>query len=795
MLRSWRSATRTPSSMENPTPRHAGSGGAVSPPDELLRALCSACPDAILLADREGRIRFAAGAAAKLFGYSPEELLGQPVELLVPERLRGSHQELREQYWQSPQPRPMQSGLELYARRKDGSEIPVDILLAPLESGPELLVLAIVRDLGEQRRLESALLDTAERYALVLTGMGQVVYSRRPAPGAPLSGEAEFISQQVTDLVGCPPEDFARDPGLWYALLHPEDRPVVEAATQELVNSGRPGLQEYRLRHRDTGEYRWVEDWTVPQLDDAGAVVRLFGVVRDVTVRAAAARALRESEARYRTLFEQSRSAIIVATWEGRILDFNSAALQLLGCSARDMETLAARDLFADPDDAEWIPRAILAEESVQDLEVQLQRRDGTARDCLLSATVWKADTGEVLGYEIIAHDITERKRLEREFRQAQKMEAVGRLAGGIAHDFNNLLTVIRGRADLLLAELPGEDPGRPDVDEIAQAADRAASLTQQLLAFSRKQVMQPRLLDLNAVVSNLQRMLRRLIGEDIEIATDLDPTLGKLRADPGQMEQVLMNLVVNARDAMPRGGTLSIGTRSVEVEERQARAHAGAHPGRHALLWVGDTGVGMDRDTLSRIFEPFFTTKEKAQGTGLGLSTVYGIVSQSGGWIDVQSEPGRGTRFDIYLPLAGDAAAEAPRGGPPAAEPGGGGETVLLVEDEDAVRSLARRVLERRGYTILEARTGAQALDLARQYNGAIHLLLTDIMLPQMSGHELAGQVAEVRPGLKTLYMSGYGTVDATALPVIEAGRDFVEKPFTPATLARKVREALGPE
>ena len=387
--------------------------------------------------------------------------------------------------------------------------------------------------------------------------------------------------------------------------------------------------------------------------------------------------------------------------------------------------------------------------------------------------------------------DITERKALEMQLLQAQKMEAVGLLAGGVAHDFNNVLTAIGGYAELVREDLPGEDARRHDVEEILRATERAATLTRQLLAFSRRQVLAPRVLDLNGVVAGVDNMLRRLIGADVELRTALGPVLGAVRADPGQLEQVIMNLVVNARDAMPRGGKLTIETANAELDESYALEHPSVVAGPYVMLAVSDSGVGMDAATQARIFEPFFTTKEKGKGTGLGLATVYGIVKQSGGNIWLYSEPGRGTTFKIYLPRVDQppeqpAAAPAPRAAPR------GSETVLLVEDDEAVRALARKMLAAHGYTVLAAASGAEALKLAADHTGPIHLLVTDVVLPGMSGRELAARFQSVRPALKVLYTSGYTDEAIVHHGVLDPGIAFLQKPFTSGALARKVRETL---
>jgi nitrogen-specific signal transduction histidine kinase len=389
--------------------------------------------------------------------------------------------------------------------------------------------------------------------------------------------------------------------------------------------------------------------------------------------------------------------------------------------------------------------------------------------------------------------DITERRKLEEQLQQSQKIEAIGRLAGGIAHDFNNLLTAIRGYSDLLLLRIDSSSPLRRDVEEIQKAGERAASLTRQLLAFSRKQVLQPKVLDLNAVVAGMDGMVRRLIGEDIDLVTVLKPGLWNVQADPGQVEQVIMNLVVNSRDAMPQGGKVTIETSNEELDDRYVRRHAVVKPGEYVRLSISDTGLGMDEVTKSRLFEPFYTTKEKGKGTGLGLSTVYGIVKQSGGYIWVYSETGKGAAFKVYFPRFRGATAEARREGT-SGSAFYGRETVLVVEDEEVVRALVRGILEGNGYTVLTASDGVEAQKVGRSHKTPIHLIVTDVVMPKMGGREAAETLAQHLPGVKVLYMSGYTNDAIVRHGMIESGIPFLEKPFTPDALLRKVHQLLGP-
>lgn len=391
-----------------------------------------------------------------------------------------------------------------------------------------------------------------------------------------------------------------------------------------------------------------------------------------------------------------------------------------------------------------------------------------------------------------LEREVSERKMAEEQLRQAQKMEAVGKLAGGVAHDFNNLLTAINGHSDLAMRRLKQDDPLYDKLEKIKKAGERAATLTHQLLAFSRKQILQPKVLDLNQVVFEMNKMLQPLIGEDIDLLTKLKPDLGMVKADPGQLEQVLMNLSVNARDAMPKGGKLTIETANVYLDEDYAGRHLSITPGWYVMLAVSDTGSGMDAQTQERIFDPFFTTKEVGKGTGLGLSTVYGIVKQSGGSIWVYSELGRGTTFKVYLPCV-NRCAEEPVSSTDSNKLSEGNETVLLVEDEEMVREMAKEILEESGYRVLEAKHGHEALLIAGQYRGPIHLMLSDVVMPQMSGRELAEQFISLRKDMKVLYMSGYTDDAIVHHGVLDEGTSFIEKPFTPNALARKIRETLN--
>jgi two-component system, cell cycle sensor histidine kinase and response regulator CckA len=502
--------------------------------------------------------------------------------------------------------------------------------------------------------------------------------------------------------------------------------------------------------------------------------------------------AVRASDERFRALVENSSDAILLIDAQARVVYMAPSSTRHLGWTQDQLVGKSIFD-FVHSEDID-MATAKLADvlhhpgASVT-AEVRFHHADGSWRT-MEGVGVNRLDDASVRAIVVNARDITERRRLEDQLRHSQKMEAVGQLAGGVAHDFNNLLTAILGYCNLLLDEMPTDAPQRPDLEEIRSAGERAAALTRQLLAFSRRQMLQPRTLDLNDLVRQLGKLLRRMIGEDIELVTQLASDLLPVRVDPASIEQALISLAANARDAMPTGGRLTIETSNVELGDGFTEEHAVVVPGAYVRLSIVDTGRGMDAATVARVFEPFFTTKEQGKGSGLGLATVYGIVKQSGGYIWVNSEAGRGTMFKMYFPPAqSEVAAAAGDGRKDDARRGW--ETVLLVEDEDAVRALAREVLRRHGYAVLEARHGVDALRIAERHTDDIHLMITDVVMPHMSGRDLAQRLSVVRPHMKVLFMSGY-TDHAVVHRDLTPGTAFLEKPFTPDIFARKVRHVL---
>ena len=525
-----------------------------------------------------------------------------------------------------------------------------------------------------------------------------------------------------------------------------------------------------------------------------GNLRRLIPVIRRELRDAEERRARRESEASYRTLVQKAPLGIYRSTPAGRFLSANTALVRILGYDSPD-DLLAldmATDVYADAEERRrLIEQDTYTDQVYDELEATWKKKDGTRIRVQLSVRAHRSPESQVEYYEAFVRDITAQRQLEAQLAQSQKMEAIGRLAGGVAHDFNNLLTVILSYSELVLEDLPGDSQQRDDIDQIRKAANGAGELTRQLLAFSRQQVLEPKVIDVNAAITSIERLLGRVLREDIKLQCTLATDVGTVRVDPGQLGQVIMNLAVNARDAMPKGGLLTIETGNVDLDEDYLRAHAMAKPGQYVMVAVTDTGMGMDAATQARIFEPFFTTKEIGKGTGLGLATVQGIVQQSGGFIWVYSEPGHGTCFKVYLPRVDEpvstlgSESDATRGT----------ETIMVVEDMAAVRAVTREMLERYGYTVVEAADGQAAQRIADGFEGRIHLVLTDVVMPHVGGRDLAEVLGKVRPETKVLFMSGYTDDAVVRHGILQDGIPYLQKPFTPKSLARKVREVLDRE
>jgi two-component system cell cycle sensor histidine kinase/response regulator CckA len=750
--------------------------------DAVFRSLLEAAPDAMVSMDRNGVIALVNAQAERLFGYRRAELIGRPIEALVPDGAAGVDPALRQSYFTDPVPRLMGAGRQLTGRRKDGSEFPAEISLSAIQTQDGTLVSAAIRD-GTERWQAAIVASSSD--AMIGRGLdGKITSWNAGAERMYGYTAGEAIGNSLSEMF---PADNTREMGdLWRRVRR-----------GELVSH----FETQRIRK--DGE-RIDESVTMsPIYDAAGAVVGTSAVARDITDSKRAVEALRAVEARKSAILESALDCLITMDHEGLVVEFNPAAERVFGYPRHQVVGQPMHELIIPPAqrDAHRSGLARYLETGEGPLlgklvELTAVRADGSELPVELSIT-----RVEMLGPPLFtAHlrDITDRKRIESErqalgerLRQSERLESLGQLAGGVAHDFNNLLGVILNYATFV-AERTGDDPAaHADVEQIRAAAERGARLTRQLLIVGRRDAIQPAVLDLNAIVADIRDLLSRSIGEHVHLDVRSAEQLPTIRVDRGQIEQVLLNLAVNARDAMPGGGRLTIATQVAELDDDFIRLHPGARAGRHVELSVSDTGMGIAPDVADHIFEPFFTTKPKGQGTGLGLATVYGIVTEAGGSLSVYSEVGMGTTFRVLLP-----AAEAPA--PRAAAPGanrveGHGETILVVEDEPAMMEVTARILRRSGFVVIEATTGSDAIALVTQ--GDVDLLLTDSVMPQMSGRELAYRVRQLRPDLPVLFMSGYHEGVVGAQQLVGEGDPLIQKPFNAQALLERVAEVmLGP-
>jgi two-component system cell cycle sensor histidine kinase/response regulator CckA len=634
--------------------------------EDRLPKILNSMLDCFIAVDASGRIVEFNEASERTFGFSRGEVIGKSlVDNVIPPALRGRHQAGFARYLATGHSTIIGQRVELTGLRRDGSEIPIELTVNPLEGEEELMFTASIRELTELKRMEEQSRDAEARYKTLVERLPAITYIADF--GETDSGPAQYVSPQITSILGFTQEEWLADEYLWTKQLHPEDRERAKADEARSRTSTEPFVSEYRLLARD-GRTVWIRDEAVPVGGGPGSPRFFHGVM----------------------------------------------------------------------------------------------------------------------------FDVTERKQLEQQLQTAQKMEALGRLAGGVAHDFNNLISVIINYASFLLEDLPEGDPRGEDVLEIRQAGERAARLVRQLLTFSRREVVSAEVMDLNGIVRGTEKLLSRVIGEDVSVELELDDDLNAVKVDPGQIEQVLVNLAVNARDAMPEGGRLRIETRNAFVDEAESQRFESLAPGSYASLTVSDTGTGMSEEVRTHLFEPFYTTKREVGGSGLGLATVYGIVARAGGHIDVDSEPGMGATFTILIPATRELAVAKPIM-PVASPTDAWGETILVAEDEPAVRRVVTRILSEHGYKVLPATSGIEALGLSSSHSGAIDLLLTDVVMPHMSGKELSERIAASGPRLKTVYMSGYTDQIIARRGVLEEGEAFLQKPFGRDELVRTVREVLG--
>jgi len=745
------------------------------------RLLVEASADVVYITAPDA-IVYVSPAVKNVLGYAPEELVGQSTWPFLHHEDRAAVARAQAEILRCP---GAKARARFRVRHKSGAYRTVQATATNLLEEPAIAGIVVnVHDVTERDEALAALED-----AQAVAHVGSWTWAP-PTPAGRLVASRETLRIFGFDT------DERSTLAEFLAFIHPEDRARAEEVLGRAVSE--PGTHEAELRiRRADGSVRWVHARVMAERDEVGRPLRVIGTTLDITER----RRAEDARARLAAIVASSNDAIFSRTLDGKIVSWNRGAERLFGWAEHEIVGQSA-SILAPPSEhgemTESLSR-VAAGEPVECENITRLRRDGTSVAVDVRLSPIRDANGQVVGVASIVHDVTQRRRAEaaektlreteQQLRQAQKLESIGQLAGGVAHDFNNILSVILGYTSLLVEDVPPNDPIHADIEEIHAAGLRATDLTRQLLAFSRNQVLQPKVLDLGVVVLRMEKMLGRLLGEHIDLALVPGADTGLVRADPGQIEQVLLNLAVNARDAMPAGGRLTIATNAVRVGPLEAGAW-GIAPGRYVSLTVTDTGHGMDEATAARVFEPFFTTKEKGKGTGLGLSTVFGIVKQSNGHIRLESAPDRGARFEVLLPVTQERATKG-AGSDDRAAPRGRGETVLVVEDDDQVRALARNVLRRNGYVVLEAANAGEALLIAEQ-GGTIDLLLTDVVMPRIGGHQLAERLRAARPTLKVLYMSGY-TDDTVMRQGVELGRlAFLPKPLTSATLTRRVREML---
>jgi two-component system cell cycle sensor histidine kinase/response regulator CckA len=743
--------------------------------EELFRLFAENSSDLIYLVDLEYRVVYASPSVGRMLGRVPKN----PFEVIHPDDAAAAR---------ASRERVMANGKNLITVRVlDGAGnwrwMEAFNTLVRHRDRPH--VMAICRDVTDRRRAEEASRQSREQYEELVANVDGIVWESDAR-----TFEFLFVSRRAERLFGYPTEQWLREPGFWANHLHPDDRDRAVEFCVTATREGRDHTFEYRMLASD-GRAVWLRD-VVSVVVEGGTATRLRGIMVDITERKHAEEALRRSE----QMLRRAQAIAGVGSWvfdvrEG-LFDGSEEGHRMCGWgpgrhSGEEMRAITHRD------DLERVTAAWRA--SLAGAPFDVEHRlvvGGEVRWVNVRAEPETDADGQVVRITGVTQETTARRLLEEKLRQAQKMEAVGRLAGGIAHDFNNLLTVINGYAAMAVGRTRPNDPLHGPLSEVQKAGERAADLTRQLLAFGRKQILQPRVIDLNALVGEMTRMLKRLIGEDVELIVALDPRPCRAMVDPSQFEQVLMNLAVNSRDAMPGGGKITVETRNVEVGPPRGRGRHDVQPGRYVRLTVSDTGHGMDEATRSHLFEPFFTTKGVGKGTGLGLAVVEGIVRQSGGHVDVDSEVGRGTAFRIHVPAVEEPVAPASRGSVNGLPVPSGTETVLLVDDDDGVRTFIGKVLRAGGYEVLEAGDGEAALRAARDHPGPIHLLVTDVIMPRMSGRKLADLLTGERPGLKILFASGYSTEIVGRHEILEGGGNYLPKPFSPSALSRKVRELL---
>lgn len=763
------------------TTRKAASRNRFPQPAQLFQVVAETATDAIVTIDEQSTILFVNKAAERIFGYSISEMMHQPVTILMPGCLHASHLSAVNEYLRTGRKRIPWTGIKLTGRHRSGKEFPVEITFGEHIQGKNHIFTGIVRDISKREESEVLLRQSQEKYARMVHSSPDAITLRSLPDRRYLEvneGFTRLTGYSSEEVLGKTPTEL----GLWV------EQQTHDTTLQLIEAQGQIQGEEFRFRTKD-GEIRYGRVAAVRVTINGRPCV--LSVTSDITDRKRAEAQLLASEAHFRSLVHDAPYGIYRSTLDGRLLHVNPALVEMLGYDSPEdlMRCNVERDIYLDSQARQNTLRRHSLSDDFQATEAEWRRKDGKIITVRMTGHPILEKDNSIAYFEVFAEDITERRSLERQLVQSQKMEAIGRLAGGIAHDFNNLLSVILGHSDMLEQQVGSNNRLRKSVDAVRTSAERAAALTMQLLAFSRKQVIAPTVIDLNKSVVEIERLLRRVIGEDIELSIRLQPALDHVKTDAGQLGQVLMNLAVNSRDAMPNGGRLAIETANADLDDTYVRQHLGSKPGEYVMLAVSDTGVGMDAYTLSHIFEPFFTTKDPGKGTGLGLSMVYGIVKQNNGYIMAYSEPGRGTTFKIYLPRTTEGLTAPSK---PEQQIVGGSESILVVEDEVALRELTCALLREAGYDVLESMEVEEAIAAAKNSRRKIDLLLTDIVMPRLDGRELANQVLALRPEIKILFMSGYTDDVVVHRGPLTQATLLVQKPFTKATLLRKVREAL---
>jgi two-component system, cell cycle sensor histidine kinase and response regulator CckA len=745
-----------------------------------LAAIVESSQDAIIGQDLDGRVTSWNRSAERMYGYTVDEAIGKDISFITPQNRSYEDQSFMAERTLSHRV----ESFETVRAAKGGRELEVLLTVSPvLDSNEAVIGRSIIsRDITGRKIAEEALRKANETsvYAspvpIIAVDTENRVTTWNPAAEGLFGWSEREVMGQPNPIIPIAEADAA-------AVLH----------RRLLLGEILTGVEVGRRRRDNTAVA--ISLSATPLWDSNHKVRGIIGFFTDITDRKRAEEALRRAEEKYRGIFENALEGIYQSTPEGRYISANPALARMFGFNSpqeliNERHDIAKQEHVTPQSRADFV-RELENRGAIRSFEYQAFRRDGSVIWVSVSAHAARNGQGRVTHFEGSVQDVTQRRELEQQLRQMQKIEAVGRLAGGVAHDFNNILMAISSYAELLHGKLPEKDTGRKYVDEIAKATDRAASLTQGLLAFSRKQVISPKVLELNALITEQAKMLKRLIPENIELCFLPAKTLGRVRIDPGQVEQIVMNLVINARDAMSRGGKILVETCNAELDQINDGPRSAAPTETFVMLAVSDNGCGMDAETQTHIFEPFFTTKEQGKGTGLGLAIVFGIVKQSGGHVFVHSEPGHGTTFKIYLPCVDDAVQfQDPEACGISLT---GSETILLVEDEDAVRESTDEYLSGNGYTVLKAKDGAEALGIARQHTQPIHLVLTDLIMPQLSGRELSEKIVSIHPEAKVVFMSGYSNNLLSNEQVLDSKHVLLQKPFRLTVLGKRIRETLS--